>query len=163
MMTDIFQVFTFMLAGHETTSVALAWTLYELAKNPLIQEKVRAEINTALCEGNELTWDTVEELKYLEKVIKESLRLHPPAHVTGRAPTSDEIIGGYLIPKGTVVIFPINALQRVTQHWSNPDEFEPERFDEKGNLVFVSLLGNGCSYSKAILADAFVTHLFAMH
>ena len=128
-----------MLAGHETTSVALAWTLYELAKNPLIQEKVRAEINTVLREGNELTWDTVEELKYLENVIKESLRLHPPAYLTGRAPCSDEIVGGYLIPKGTMIIFPIDSLQRVTQHWSNPDDFEPERFHEKGYLVFMLL------------------------
>ena len=130
--TDIFQVFTFMLAGHETTSVALAWTLYELAKNPLIQAKVRAEISAVLREGKELTWDTVEEFKYLENVIKESLRLHPPAHLTGRTPISDEIVGGYLIPKGTVIIFPINSLQHFTQHWSNPDEFEPERFSEKG-------------------------------
>ena len=128
-----------MLAGHETTSVALAWTLYELAKNPLVQEKVRAEINAVLLKGNELTWDTVEQLKYLENVIKESLRLHPPAYVTNRAPCSDEIVGGYLIPKGTLIVFPINALQRVTQHWSNPDEFEPERFDEKGYLVFMLL------------------------
>ena len=139
-----------MLAGHETTSVALAWTLYELAKNPLIQEKVRAEINTVLCEGNKLTWDTVEELKYLENVAKESLRIHPPAHFTGRVSVSDEIVGGYLIPKGTIVIFPINALQHFTQHWSNPDEFEPERFDEKGIwfsfgcLVIVQIIKKQC-------------------
>ena len=121
-----------MVAGHETTSVALAWTLYELAKNPLIQEKVRAEINTVLCEGDELTWDTVEELKYLENVIKESLRLHPPAHLTGRIPISDEIVGGYLIPKGADILLPIDSLQHMSQHWQNPDEFYPERFNEKG-------------------------------
>ena len=127
-----------MVAGHETTSVALAWTLYELAKNPLIQLKVRAEINTVLCEGNELTWDTVEELKYLENVIKESLRLHPPAYLTIRTPISDEIVGGYLIPKGVDILLPIDSLQRGTQHWQNPDEFYPERFNEKGIIVFVS-------------------------
>ena len=121
-----------MVAGHETTSVCLSWTLYELAKNPLIQAKLRAEINTLLHEGNELTWDTVEELKYLENVIKESLRLHPPAYVTGRTPVSDEIVGGYLIPKGVNIILPIDSLQRVVQHWPNPDEFHPERFNEKG-------------------------------
>ena len=129
-----------MLAGHETTSVALAWTLYELAKNPLVQEKVRAEINAVIREGNELTWDTVEELKYLENVTKESLRLHPPAHFTGRVSISDEIVGGHVIPKGTVIILPINALQHFTQHWSNPGEFEPERFDEKGNKFFLGCL-----------------------
>ena len=121
-----------MLAGHETTSAALAWTLYELAKNPLIQEKVRAEINAVLYEGNELTWDTVEGLKYLENVTKESLRLHPPANITARTLISDEIVGGYLIPKGTFITLPIYSLHHATQYWSNPEEFEPERFDEKG-------------------------------
>ena len=121
-----------MLAGHETTSVAFAWTLYELAKNPLTQENVRAEINAVVYEGNELTWDTVEGLKYLENVIKESLRLHPPAHLTGRTPISDEIVGGYLIPKGTDVLLPIDSLQHGTRHWQNPDEFYPERFNEEG-------------------------------
>ena len=113
--TDIFQVVTFMLAGHETTSVALAWTLYELAKNPLIQAKVRAEINAVLREGKELTWDTVEELKYLENGIKESLRLHPPAQLTGRTPVSDEVVGGYLIPKGADILLPIDSLQHFSQ------------------------------------------------
>ena len=121
-----------MVAGHETTSVVLAWTPYELAKNPLIQEKLRAEINTVLCEGNELTWDTVEELKYLENVIKESLRLHPPIYLISRTPISDEIVGGYLIPKGVDILLPVDSLQRGTQHWQNPDEFYPERFNEKG-------------------------------
>ena len=129
-----------MVAGHETTSVALAWTLYEMAKNPVIQEKVRAEINALLCEGNELTWDTVEDLKYLENVTKESLRLHPPAHLTGRTPISDEIIGGYLIPKGVDVLLPIDSLQHGTRYWQNPDEFYPERFNEKG-IRFCKFVG----------------------
>lgn len=125
------QVFTFMVAGHETTSVALAWTLYELAKNPEIQAKLREEINSVLCDGTELTWDTVENLMYLEKVIKESLRRHPPAHVTGRSPIEDITIGGYLIPKDTVMILPIDSLQRTSKYWPNPDDFDPARFDEE--------------------------------
>lgn len=125
-----------MVAGHETTSVALAWTLYELAKNPHIQAKVRAEINKVLCDGNELTWNTIEGLKYLENVIKESLRLHPPAYLTSRAPIADEVVGGYLIPKGTDILLPIDSLQRVSQHWPNPDDFDPGRFEEKGISFF---------------------------
>ena len=129
-----------MVAGHETTSTALSWTLYELAKNPHIQAKARAEINKVLCDGQELTWNTVEGLKYLENVIKESLRLHPPAHVTGRAPISDEIIGGYLIPKGTNILLPIDSLQHVSQHWPNPDDYDPGRFEEIG---IISITGGG--------------------
>ena len=121
-----------MVAGHETTSVALAWTLYELAKKPQIQVELREEINSVLRGGTEMTWDAVERLTYLEKVIKEALRRHPPANVTGRAPIEDITIGGYLIPKDTVIILPIDELQRTSKFWPNPDDFDPERFDEKG-------------------------------
>lgn len=149
-----------MLAGHETTSVSLAWTLYELAKNPLIQEKVRAEINTVLCKGNELTWDTVEELKYLENVTKESLRLHPPAFVTGRVSLSEEILGGYLIPKGAFIVLPIESLQRATRHWSNPNEFDPERFDEKGiKFLLICLVIVRIKRPCCCICYAFVCHI----
>ena len=121
-----------MVAGHETTSVSLAWTLYELAKGPQIQAKVREEINSVLCDSTEMTWDTVEELTYLDKVIKESLRRHSPAHMTGRTAIADITIGGYFIPKDTVVVFPVDSLQRSSKYWPNPDDFEPGRFDGKG-------------------------------
>ena len=125
-----------MVAGHETTSVALSWTLYDLAKEPQIQAKVREEINSVLCDGTEMTWDTVEELAYLDKVIKESLRRHPPAYITGRTPIADVTVGGYLIPKGTDMVLGIDSLQRTSKYWPNPDEFDPGRFDGKGLSEF---------------------------
>ena len=121
-----------MLAGNETTSVAMAWTLYELAKNPHIQEKMRAEVKAAFPDDEELTWEKLELLKYMENVIKESLRLHSPADVTSRVAISDVDIGGYHIPRGSQILLPIDAVQRSSQYWSNPETFDPERFEESG-------------------------------
>ena len=137
-MTDVsvfLQVFTFILAGNETSSVSLAWTLYELAKNPHIQDKLRREVKEALSDEEELTWEKLEKLQFLENVIKESLRLHPPADVTSRVTLSDVEIGGYFVPRGTMIIFPIDAVQRSSHCWANPELFDPQRFKEKGMLL----------------------------
>ena len=126
-------MFTFILAGNETTSVAMAWTLYELAKNPQIQEKLRKEIEAAFPDEEELTWEKLEKLQYLENVVKESLRVHPPADITGRVALSDVEIGGYFVPSGTYILLPIDAMQRCSSFWPNPDTFDPERFRENGD------------------------------
>jgi len=126
------QVFTFILAGSETTSVALAWTLYELAKNPHIQERMRTEVQSTVSNDDDLTWEKLEKMQYMENVIKESLRLHSPAYVTGRVAISDVEIGGYFIPGGTKIYLPIDAIHHSSQYWSNPEIFDPERFDENG-------------------------------
>ncbi|XP_020907526.1 taurochenodeoxycholic 6 alpha-hydroxylase isoform X1 [Exaiptasia diaphana] len=122
------QVFTFMLAGHETTSTSLSWTLYELAKNPEIQDKIRQEIKGVLKEGEELTWTKLDQLEYLGCMIKESLRLHGPASFVGRETNQTVHIGGYEIPKNTFVTVPIDALHLSPDLWENPLDFIPERF-----------------------------------
>ena len=127
----VLQVFTFILAGNETSSVSLTWTLYELAKNPHIQDKLRREVQ----DEEELTWEKLEKLQFLENVMKESLRLHPPADVTSRVALSDVEIGGYFIPRGTFILLPIDAMQRSSHYWSNPEIFDPQRFEAKGGLL----------------------------
>ena len=113
--------------------MALAWTLYEVAKNPHIQERMRAELlETFPDDDNELTWEKLEKLQYMENVIKESLRLHSPADIVGRVALSDVEIGGYLVPKGFQVLFPVDAMQHSTHLWSNPEAFDPDRFKENG-------------------------------
>ena len=133
-MSVFLQVFTFILAGNETSSVSLAWTLYELAKNPHIQDKLRGEVEKAFSD-EELTWEKLEKLQFLKNVVKESLRLHPPADVTGRISLSDVEIGGYFVPRGTKIILPIDAVQRSSHYWSNPEIFDPQRFEENGWLL----------------------------
>ena len=116
----------------------MAWTLYELAKNPHIQEKLRAEVQAAFPDDKDLTWEKLEELKYIGNVIKESLRLHSPVDDASRVAISDVDIRGFLVPAGTKVLFPIDATLRSSNHWSNPEMFNPDRFEENGGW----LLGN---------------------
>ncbi|XP_031565881.1 taurochenodeoxycholic 6 alpha-hydroxylase-like [Actinia tenebrosa] len=126
------QVFTFMLAGHETTSTSLSWTLYELAKRPEIQEKIRREIKEVLPDGEELTWNTLEKMQYLNSVAKESLRLRSPASLIGREANTTIQLGGYTVPKGTVLMVPVEAMHMSPKNWDNPTEFNPDRFMRNG-------------------------------
>ena len=129
------QVFTFMLAGHETTSVSMTWTLYELARHPDIAEQVREEIQLAMKDSSEMTWEKLAELKFLGNVIKESLRLHPPGTMAIRIAKENDVIGGYEIPKGAAVVLGIDAVHHSTKFWKDPHAFDPRRFDENGKLL----------------------------
>lgn len=124
------QVFTFMLAGHETTSVSMVWTLYELARHPDIAEKIRNEIKLVMQESSEMTWAKLAEMKFLGNVIKESLRIHPPASAAVRVANKCDVIGGYEIPKGTNVALGIDAVHHSPKYWRDPHGFNPQRFDE---------------------------------
>jgi cytochrome P450 len=98
-------------AGHETTAIALAWTLWLLAKHPSTQERVRRE-------GGAL----------LRATLDESLRLYPPIPCFGRRAIDDDILEGLLIPKGSKVILAQHVTHRLPEFWSDPDTFDPERF-----------------------------------
>ena len=134
--------------------MALAWTLYELAKNPHIQERMRTEVQSTVSSDDDLTWEKLEKMQYMENVIKESLRLHSPAYVTGRVAISDVEIGGYFIPGGTKIYLPIDAIHHSSQYWSNPEIFDPERFDENGGWLFIS---QGKKSTKKLVAPYEIT------
>jgi len=110
----------------------MAWTLYELAKNPHIQERLRSEVKAVFLDDDKLTREKLEKLQFLENVLKESLRIHSPAPVTGRVSISDVEIGGYFIPKGTQILFPVDSMGHSSQFWSNPEIFDPGRFEQGG-------------------------------
>ena len=128
------QVFTFMLAGHETTSVSMMWTLYELARHPDIAEKIREEIKLVMKDSSEMTWAKLAEMKFLGNVIKESLRLHSPASVAIRIANKNDVIRGYEIPEGAVVALGIDAVHYSPKYWKDPHTFNPQRFDENGKI-----------------------------
>lgn len=134
------QVFTFLLAGHETSSVALAWTLYELAKNPEIQTKAREEVLAVLGKDLIIEWSKLDELKFLGNIVKESLRLHSPVYHVVRQAIEDDVIDGYLIPKGTTVAVGIQTTHILGKYWNDPDSFRPERFQEKGTFYLTCML-----------------------
>jgi cytochrome P450 len=120
---------TFIVAGHETTALSLAWSLYLLAFDPVAQEKARTEAQDVL-KGRAATADDVPALKYVRQVIDEALRLYPPAAFLSRTAQADDQILGREIRKGDTVMLPIYALHRNHLLWDDPNAFRPERFDD---------------------------------
>ncbi|XP_062036814.1 cytochrome P450 3A6 [Lepus europaeus] len=120
-----------LFAGYETTSSTLSFIMYLLATHPDVQQKLQEEINTVLPNKALATYDTLVKMEYLDMVVNETLRLYPIAGRLERVCKKDVDINGIFIPKGTIVMMPSYALHRDPQHWTEPDEFRPERFSKK--------------------------------
>lgn len=108
-------VITLMLAGHETTATTLAWVADLLAHHPAVQERVRAEAGG-------------ESAAYTEAVINETLRLRPPAPITGRMTACQYRLGDYLLEAGTRIVLLLDVINRDPHTYPDPDEFRPDRF-----------------------------------
>ncbi|KAI9473910.1 MAG: cytochrome P450 [Benjaminiella poitrasii] len=124
------QVTTFLIAGHDTTANTLAWTLYELARHPDIQNKVLQEIA-----DNHITWDTlpsseqISNLKYIHQVIKEVLRLYPPVRVLTKYCKEDCIVpGGYKIKAGANCNVNVYSLHHNEAIYPDNYRFDPDRW-----------------------------------
>ncbi|MGY2048297.1 cytochrome P450 [Methylobacterium sp. JK268] len=118
---------TFVTAGHETTALALAWTLYLLALHPEAEARVVAEIE-AVTGGGPLAPEHVEALAYTRQTVQESMRLYPPAPIVVRAALEDVEVGGQRVARGTPISVPIYAIHRHALLWDEPDRFDPDRF-----------------------------------
>jgi cytochrome P450 len=118
---------TFLLAGHETTAKALTWTLYLLARSPGWQQRVRAEVQ-AMCGAGPVTARHLAELKLTQQVLKESMRLYPPAPVMSRLVGRDLELRGHRLPAGALIVIPVFAVHRHRKLWADPDRFDPTRF-----------------------------------
>jgi cytochrome P450 len=119
---------TFITAGHETTALALTWTLYLLSLNPEIEERVRDEI-AAVTGGGLVRPSHIEELTYTNQVIQESMRLYPPAALIAREARKDIVLDDEQIRTGSTVYVPVYAVHRHEKLWSEPDRFDPSRFE----------------------------------
>lgn len=142
----ISQATQFFIAGFETTSSFISYTIFELALNPKVQEKLREEIKANVKKNNGLTYDGIQEMEYMKLVLKgeyfplrydklkvllaESLRKYPPLPFLDRV-----CVANYKIPdtdivieKGTRIFVPLMGLHYDPQYFSEPDKFIPERF-----------------------------------
>jgi len=121
------EVMTIMLAGHETTAVALAWTFYLLSEHPAVRAELEAEVDGVL-NGRLPTMDDMPNLPYTTMVLEESMRLYPPAYAIARWGHEEDEVGGYYLPKNAVITTSPYVTHRHPEFWDDPEQFDPQRF-----------------------------------
>jgi len=121
------EVMTIFLAGHETTANALTWTWYLLSQNPEAEARLHAEIDRVL-EGRLPAFEDVAQLKYTEMVLAESMRLFPPAWAIGRLALEEIEIGGYVVPRKSLVLMSQYVMHHDPRYFAEPLRFDPERW-----------------------------------
>jgi len=121
------EIMTLFLAGHETTANALTWTWYLLAQNPQVEHALAAELDGVLG-GRAPTLADLPRLPYTEMVVKESMRLYPPAWGIGRRALQEFELGGYRIPARTNVLIMQWLTHRDPRFFPDPERFDPERW-----------------------------------
>jgi len=114
-------------AGHETTATALTWAWYLLATHAEVYAAVRREVDHVLG-GRSPTYDDLASLPYTLQVLKETLRLYPPAYGTSRVALREVVVDGYRIHKGQTVVIAPYVIHRRPDYFPDPDHFDPERF-----------------------------------
>ncbi|CAA2983193.1 premnaspirodiene oxygenase-like [Olea europaea subsp. europaea] len=119
-------------AGTDTSSSTTDWAMAELMRNPRVMEKAQSEVRE-IFKGREIIDDTdLQKLRYLKMVIKETLRMHTAVPLLPRASTKDSEVNGYFIPANAKVFVNAWEMSRDPKYWTNPESFEPERFENNG-------------------------------
>lgn len=123
------QLLTILIAGHDTGTALLAWTMYLFGTHPETMQQARAQVDEILTSRTEApTAEQIYRLDVLDRVIKEALRLYPPIHIGNRRAVENLCVMGYEIPQDTRVMYSIYLAHRDPQYWDKPEEFCPERF-----------------------------------
>lgn len=129
------EVDTFMFEGHDTTTSGISFTLYLLSKHPEVQEKVVEELRGLFADDKSRapTYKDLQDMKYLDMVIKESMRLFPPVPIYGRILEEDVEFDGGVLPKGLSLTIFSYGLHRQSEIFSDPEKFIPERFSPENS------------------------------
>ncbi|MFK7861449.1 MAG: cytochrome P450 [Granulosicoccus sp.] len=122
-------IMAFIGAGHETTSVALCWTLYLLAAQPQLQQAVQEHVMKVVGDGP-ITTDQIDELQLLERVFQESMRLYPPIPSIGRSVKTRTQVGDFTLNAGDQIVVAIMPLHRNPHVWPDPHRFDADRFQK---------------------------------
>ena len=121
---------TFIVAGHETTALSLAWSLYLCAFDQQVQDRARAEAQSVL--GTRAAGvDDLDALPFIRMIVEEALRLYPPAAIVSRTAHAADRLAGAEVRPGDTVVLPIYALHRSRLIWDTPDAFRPHRFADR--------------------------------
>ena len=121
------EVMTIFLAGHETTANVLGWVWYLLARHPMVESQIHAELDTTL-RGRTPTVGDLPDLVYTRMVIQESMRLYPPVWFFTRQALAEDEIGGWRISRDDHICISPYTLHRHATFWEDPEQFDPERF-----------------------------------
>lgn len=133
-MQDIFA------AGTDTSAITIEWALSELINNPDIMKKAKQEIDEVVGKSKLIEESDINNLPYLQSIVKETLRLHPTGPLILRESSENSIINGYNIPEKTQLFVNVWAIGRDPNHWVNPLEFKPDRFMIEEDEIEKSLL-----------------------
>jgi cytochrome P450 len=126
------EMMTLFFTGHETTALALSWTWYLLAQHPEVADKLAHEVERVLGR-REPTYEDLPHLPFVDSVVKESLRLYPPAYGVARDALKDCEIGGYTIPAGATLAMFQWVVHRDPRYFDRPGEFVPDRWKDLGS------------------------------
>ena len=165
-----------MFAGHHTSSVTTAWALIELLRHPEHLRRAVAEIDGVFRGGQAVSHGALRELGFVENVVKETLRLHPPLFMLVRVVKQEFTYRDYVFPVGTWIVISPTVAHRIAEHFPDPDAFVPERFappreEDKRDFAYIAFgggrhkcLGNAFAILqiKAILALLLGQYEFAL-
>jgi cytochrome P450 len=121
------ELVTMLLAGHDTTALALTYTFYLLSNHPEARREVEREAEAATADGPPTAAD-VRDMAYTERVLNESMRLYPPVYTLFREPKLDVKLGGYRIPEGSALMISQWVVHRSERWYDDPDTFDPGRW-----------------------------------
>lgn len=160
-----------VLDASDTTAIHLNWVMAILLNHRDVMKKVQEELDTKVGRNRWVEESDIKNLVYFQAVIKETLRLYPPAPLlVPHESVEDCIVQGYHIPKGTRLWVNTMKLQRDPKIWSNPDTFDPERFltsqagcDVRGQQYEFIPFGSGRRSCPGITYATQVTHLAIAH
>ena len=136
------EIITLIVAGYETSAGTLNWAWYLIANNPNIEKRIHAESSPIFSEKGNLIYESIINMQYTQQVLEETLRLYPPVWLFSRKSINDDNLGQYDIPVHSDLYLSPYILHRSREFWSNPEKFDPDRFDktpkaEKNNNAFI--------------------------
>jgi cytochrome P450 len=168
------EVTTFLLAGQETTSLALTWTWYLLSQHAAAQRRLEDELDAVLG-GRPPEYSDLVNLPYTRMVIDEAMRLYPPAWGFSRQALQDDSLGGFHLPQGWLAFVIPYVLHRLPAYWQDPEAFDPDRFSpersaDRPKFVYLPFgagprqcIGNQFALIEAQLSLATLAQSYRLH